>query len=84
MTDLGFNDIAKIINKHFETPEEDYNDILCHVSIKEMIIEYINNNKKLKKKIKEKVKQLTEETDEEETELLKKKKKKKKFKYFFN
>ena len=77
MTDLGFNDIAKIINKHFETPEEDYNDILCHVSIKEMIIEYINNNKKLKKKIKEKVKQLTEETDEEETELLKKKKKRK-------
>ena len=77
MSDLGFDDIAKKINKHFETPEEDYNDILCDVSIKEMIIEYINNNKKLKKKIKEKVKKLTEETDEEETELLKKKKNRK-------
>ena len=84
MTYLGFNYIAKIINKHFETPEEDYNDILCHVSIKEMIIEYINNNKILKKKIKEKVKKLTEETDEEETELLKKKKKRKNSKVSLN
>ena len=84
MSDLGFDDIAKKINKHFETPEEDYNDILCDVSIKEMIIEYINNNKILKKKIKEKVKKLTEETDEEETELLKKKKKRKNSKVSLN
>ena len=84
MSDLGFDDIAKKINKHFETPEEDYNDILCDVSIKEMIIEYINNNKILKKKIKEKVKKLTEETDEEETELLKKKKNRKNSKVSLN
>ena len=76
MIDLNLEDIAKKINKHFETPEEDYNDILCDVSIKEMIIEYINNNKSLKKKIKEKIKKLTEESEDEEKEETKRKKRK--------
>ena len=40
MIDLNLEDIAKKINKHFETPEEDYNDILSDVSLKEMIMEY--------------------------------------------
>ena len=77
MIDLNLEDIAKKINKHFETPEEDYNDILSDVSLKEMIMEYINNNKSLKKKIKEKIKKLTEESEDEEKEETKRKKRKK-------
>lgn len=76
MIDLNLEDIAKKINKHFETPEEDYNDILSDVSLKEMIMEYINNNKSLKKKIKEKIKKLTEESEDEEKEETKRKKRK--------
>ena len=58
LNDLDCEDVAKKINKHFETPEDDYNDILDDVSLKEIILYYINANKDFKKKLKTKIKNI--------------------------
>ena len=87
LNDLDCEDVAKKINKHFEIPEDDFSDILNDISLKEIILYYINSNKEFKKKIKKKIKNLKnkekendsekEEKDEKKEELLKKKKQRK-------
>ncbi len=88
LNDLDCEDVAKKIYKHFEIPEDDFSDILNDISLKEIILYYINSNKEFKKKIKKKIKNLKnkekendsekEEKEEKKEDLLKKKKTKKK------
>ena len=58
--------VIKKLKKHFETPEEDFSDILSDLSLQEIISKYIKENKELKKKVKSKVKKYLEENKEEE------------------
>ena len=62
--------VIKKLKKHFETPEEDFSDIISELSLQEIISKYVKENKELKKKIKSKVKKYMKEhkDDEEEDE----------------
>ena len=60
--------VVKKLKKHFETPEEDFSDILSDLSLQEIISKYIKENKELKKKVKSKVKKYLEENKEEEND----------------
>ena len=62
--------VIKKLRKHFETPEEDFSDIISELSLQEIISKYVKENKELKKKIKSKVKKYMKEhkDDEEEDE----------------
>ena len=60
--------VIKKLKKHFETPEEDFSDIISELSLQEIISKYVKENKELKKKIKSKVKKYLEEHKEEENE----------------
>ena len=59
------NNVVKKLKKHFETPEEDFSDILSELSLQEIISKYVKENKELKKKIKSKVKKYMEENKNE-------------------
>jgi hypothetical protein len=61
--------VIKKLRKHFETPEEDFSDIISELSLQEIISKYVKENKELKKKIKSKVKKyMKEHKDDEEEE----------------
>ena len=60
--------VVKKLRKHFETPEEDFSDILSELSLQEIISKYVKENKALKKKIKSKIKKYMEENKVEEEE----------------
>ena len=63
--------VVKKLKKHFETPEEDFSDILSDLSLQDIISKYVKENKELKKKIKSKIKKYMEENkneDEDENE----------------
>ena len=63
--------VVKKLKKHFETPEEDFSDILSELSLQDIISKYVKENKELKKKIKSKIKKYMEENkneDEDENE----------------
>ena len=62
------DNVIKKLKKHFETPEEDFSDILSELSLQDIISKYVKDNKELKKKIKSKVKKYLEENKEEENE----------------
>ena len=62
------DNVIKKLKKHFETPEEDFSDILSDLSLQDIISKYVKDNKELKKKIKSKVKKYLEEHKEEENE----------------
>ena len=62
------DNVIKKLKKHFETPEEDFSDILSDLSLQDIISKYVKDNKELKKKIKSKVKKYLEENKEEENE----------------
>ena len=57
--------VVKKLKKHFETPEEDFSDILSELSLQEIISKYVKENKELKKKIKSKIKKYMEENKNE-------------------
>ena len=66
-----FENVVKKLKKHFETPEEDFSDILSDLSLQDIISKYVKENKELKKKIKSKIKKYMEENkneDEDENE----------------
>lgn len=67
-----FSDVIKKLKKHFETPEEDFSDILSDLSLQQIISTYVKNDKDLKKKLKSKSKKFLEENkdnnEEEEKE----------------
>ena len=69
--------VIKKLKKHFETPEEDFSDIISELSLQEIISKYVKENKELKKKIKSKVKKYMKEhkDDEEEDEKIEKEEK---------
>ena len=60
--------VIKKLRKHFETPEEDFSDIISELSLQEIISKYVKENKELKKKIKSKVKKYMKEHKDEEEE----------------
>ena len=63
--------VVKKLKKYFETPEEDFSDILSDLSLQDIISKYVKENKELKKKIKSKIKKYMEENkneDEDENE----------------
>ena len=63
--------VVKKLKKHFETPEEDFSEILSDLSLQDIISKYVKENKELKKKIKSKIKKYMEENkneDEDENE----------------
>ena len=63
--------VVKKLKKHFETPEEDFSDILSDLSLQDIISKYVKENKELKKKIKSKIQKYMEENkneDEDENE----------------
>ena len=63
--------VVKKLRKHFETPEEDFSDILSDLSLQDIISKYVKENKELKKKIKSKIQKYMEENkneDEDENE----------------
>ena len=60
--------VVKKLRKHFETPEEDFSDILSELSLQEIISKYVKENKALKKQIKSKIKKYMEENKVEEEE----------------
>ena len=62
------DNVIKKLKKHFETPEEDFSDILSELSLQDIISKYVKDNKELKKEIKSKVKKYLEENKEEENE----------------
>ena len=65
------DNVVKKLKKHFETPEEDFSDILSDLSLQDIISKYVKENKELKKKIKSKIKKYMEENkneDEDENE----------------
>ena len=72
--------VIKKLKKHFETPEEDFSDIISELSLQEIISKYVKENKELKKKIKSKVKKYMKEhkDDEEEDEKIEKEEKEEK------
>lgn len=72
--------VIKKLKKHFETPEEDFSDIISELSLQEIISKYVKENKELKKKIKSKVKKYIKEhkDDEEEDEKIEKEEKEEK------
>ena len=72
--------VIKKLKKHFETPEEDFSDIISELSLQEIISKYVKENKELKKKIKLKVKKYMKEhkDDEEEDEKIEKEEKEEK------
>lgn len=57
--------VVKKLKKHFETPEEDFSDILSDLSLQDIISKYVKENKELKKKIKSKIKKYMEENKNE-------------------
>ena len=59
------DNVVKKLKKHFETPEEDFRDILSELSLQEIISKYVKENKELKKKIKSKIKKYMEENKNE-------------------
>ena len=61
-------DVAKRLRKHFETPEEDFSDILSELSFEKIVSKYVKDNKELKKKIKAKIKKYMEEHKSEAEE----------------
>ena len=66
---LNENELEKVtkkLSKYFETPEEDFSDILSELSLQEIISKYLKENKELKKKIKAKIKKYKEENKIEE------------------
>ena len=58
--------VVKKLRKHFETPEEDFSDILSDLSLQDIISKYVKENKELKKKIKSKIKKYMEENEDED------------------
>ena len=77
-------DVAKKLRKHFETPEEDFSDILTELSFEKIVSKYVKDNKELKKKIKAKIKKYmeehkseAEEEDQKETKIEKEEKEEK-------
>ena len=60
------DNVVKKLKKHFETPEEDFSDILSELSLQDIISKYVKENKELKKKIKAKIKKYIEENKNEE------------------
>ena len=66
---LNENELEKVtkkLSKYFETPEEDFSDILSELSLQEIISKYLKENKELRKKIKAKIKKYKEENKIEE------------------
>lgn len=63
-----FSDVIKKLKKHFETPEEDFSDILSDLSLQQIISTYVKNNKDLKKKLKSKAKKFLEENKDNNEE----------------
>ena len=59
------DNVVKKLKKHFETPEEDFSDILSELSLQDIISKYVKENKELKKKIKSKIKKYMEENKNE-------------------
>ena len=59
------DNVVKKLKKHFETPKEDFSDILSELSLQEIISKYVKENKELKKKIKSKIKKYMEENKNE-------------------
>ena len=69
LDELELSDISKKLKKYYETPEEDYKDILSEINLKTIISNYVKENKDLKKKLKKKVKQIEAmENDKEDSE----------------
>ena len=66
LDELELSDISKKLKKYYETPEEDYKDILSDVSLKNIISNYVKENKDLKKKLKKKIKQIENSLNEKE------------------
>ena len=66
LDELELSDISKKLKKYYETPEEDYKDILSEVSLKNIISNYVKENKDLKKKLKKKIKQIENSLNEKE------------------
>ena len=62
------DNVVKKLKKHFETPEEDFSDILSELSLQDIISKYVKENKELKKKIKSKIKKYMEENKNEDEE----------------
>jgi len=60
--------VIKKLQKYFETPEEDFSDILSDLSLQEIISKFVKEDKQLKKKLKSKFKKFIEETDDKEQE----------------
>ena len=58
--------VVKKLKKYFETPEEDFSDVLSELSLQEIISKYVKENKELKKKIKSKMKKYMEEHKQDE------------------
>ena len=73
LSEQEFDKVIKKLKKHFETPEEDFSDILSDLSLQDIISKYVKDNKELKKKLKAKSKKFLEESkaneeDEEKEE----------------
>ena len=73
LSEQEFDKVIKKLKKHFETPEEDFSDILSDLSLQDIISKYVKENKELKKKLKAKSKKFLEESkaneeDEEKEE----------------
>jgi len=62
LSEQEFDKVIKKLQKHFETPEEDFSDILSDLSLQDIISKYVKENKELKKKLKAKCKKFLEES----------------------
>ena len=62
LSEREFDKVIKKLKKHFETPEEDFSDILSDLSLQDIISKYVKENKELKKKLKAKCKKFLEES----------------------
>ena len=61
LSEQEFDNVIKKLKKHYETPEEDFSDILSDLSLQDIISKYVKDNKELKKKLKAKSKKFLEE-----------------------
>jgi hypothetical protein len=75
LSEQEFDKVIKKLKKHFETPEEDFSDILSDLSLQDIISKYVKENKELKKKLKAKSKKFLEESKANEEEEEKEEKK---------
>ena len=69
LNEQEMENVIKKLRKHFETPEEDFSDILSELSLQKIISKYVKENKELKKKIKSKIKKYMEENKQDEEDI---------------